>query len=237
MMAAAGDYLIWCEILEYARRNDEPVLFITDDIKPDWWAVGAMGRPTQPRAELVEEFARYSDARYDQMTVEVFLRKARTHLGADVPESVIEEERAATTSRGTSIKNLLGAEMATYRAAKAQEAFAGPISDWFAGAGYGFGALDAVSNIWAAQSEETWRAISRLSVPQGLGAFDTVSRFMAAQSEETRRGIASVTEGARLGLGLMPASSLSPMKRERTSFAEPDQSEALVDGDSDGPDA
>jgi len=37
----AGDYLLWCELLDKAAETRTPFLFVTDDGKTDWWTGGA----------------------------------------------------------------------------------------------------------------------------------------------------------------------------------------------------
>src|SRR5205823_2954818 len=32
-----GDYVIWCQIIEFAKAKKKPIIFITDDEKEDWW--------------------------------------------------------------------------------------------------------------------------------------------------------------------------------------------------------
>lgn len=34
-----GDFVIWKQILKYAKTNKKPIIFVTDDEKEDWWRV------------------------------------------------------------------------------------------------------------------------------------------------------------------------------------------------------
>ncbi len=54
--AAAGDYLLWREVLTMAKRDDTDVVLITDETKPDWWSIGGSHIPTVPHPLLVSEF-------------------------------------------------------------------------------------------------------------------------------------------------------------------------------------
>lgn len=51
----AGDVLIWHEILEFAAKKNQHVIFISGDNKPDWWHISGK-KPLYPRFELVDEF-------------------------------------------------------------------------------------------------------------------------------------------------------------------------------------
>ena len=90
---AAGDYLLWAEILSLAKREDRSVLLVSDDRKGDWVQKGSMGHPDQPRPELLAEFKeRTTTAFYHQMTLKTFLAKANEFLGVAVSEEVLREE-------------------------------------------------------------------------------------------------------------------------------------------------
>lgn len=49
-----GDYILWQQILDKAREEEEPVLFVTNDSKEDWWW-RAREKRIAPRPELREE--------------------------------------------------------------------------------------------------------------------------------------------------------------------------------------
>lgn len=50
-----GDILLWFQILDYARSQKKPIVFVTDDGKKDWWVRDAQGKPINPLPELVQE--------------------------------------------------------------------------------------------------------------------------------------------------------------------------------------
>ena len=52
--AAAGDYLIWAQILCEAKLREHDVLIVTGDVKEDWWR-REHGELRGPRPELVQE--------------------------------------------------------------------------------------------------------------------------------------------------------------------------------------
>ena len=103
--AAAGDYLIWCEILAFAKKDGRPVLFVTNDGKDDWWLQGGKDRPEQPLSALIGEFRDLTKVAYHQVKFSTFFNKVEALLGVPVSaevlaeEAVAEEEQAAATEQ------------------------------------------------------------------------------------------------------------------------------------------
>ncbi|MGO1287285.1 MAG: PIN-like domain-containing protein [Cellulosimicrobium funkei] len=89
--AAAGDYLLWCEVLAHARKNGTDVVLITDDAKTDWWQKVPGGRDV-PHPLLVSEFQRETGQRYYQLSTRELLRKADDALAISVTSQNLEEE-------------------------------------------------------------------------------------------------------------------------------------------------
>lgn len=50
-----GDLIIWRDMIAKAKTENRPVIFISDDVKEDWWWIHK-GKKIGPRPELVEEF-------------------------------------------------------------------------------------------------------------------------------------------------------------------------------------
>lgn len=108
----AGDFLIWCEILDHAAKHSgTPVLFVTDDTKSDWYE-GERGARSGPRRELVAEFAHYSTAGYHQTAFDRFLLTAKKHLDIAVAEETVEEVRTDAEERRSAARQ---AELETLR--------------------------------------------------------------------------------------------------------------------------
>ncbi len=59
-----GDLLVWAETYEYAKSNDKNIIFVTDDVKEDWWEKSDDGKLLF-RSELVKEFSRKTKTRKD----------------------------------------------------------------------------------------------------------------------------------------------------------------------------
>ncbi|MFI5912849.1 PIN-like domain-containing protein [Dactylosporangium sp. NPDC051541] len=70
-----GDYLIWLQVLDEARRRAAPwVVFVTGDLKEDWWFVRDGGRVACARPELTAEAAAVAGARLVMLTTQAFVR-------------------------------------------------------------------------------------------------------------------------------------------------------------------
>ncbi|MFI9403661.1 PIN domain-containing protein [Nocardia sp. NPDC052316] len=93
-----GDCLIWFELLEHAKCTQKKMLFVTDDVKEDFY-VQLHGRTIGPRIEMVMEMATECGQSYHQTTLEGFLRSANTYLDAKVEEETISTVRSARESR------------------------------------------------------------------------------------------------------------------------------------------
>lgn len=52
-----GDLLVWVETCQYAKSNNKNIIFVTDDVKEDWWEKTENGKLLF-RKELIKEFSR-----------------------------------------------------------------------------------------------------------------------------------------------------------------------------------
>lgn len=55
-----GDLIIWKELLKKSEEEGVPFIFITDDLKEDWWKLSESKEILAPREELISEFYEYS---------------------------------------------------------------------------------------------------------------------------------------------------------------------------------
>ncbi|ONH58414.1 hypothetical protein CcI49_22245 [Frankia sp. CcI49] len=84
-----GDFLLWCELLDEAKRRDCDALFVTSDVKEDWWRrVGEA--PRGPRPELVREMRQQTGRALFMVQPDGLLERARSLLNIDVSESSLE---------------------------------------------------------------------------------------------------------------------------------------------------
>jgi len=54
-----GDLIIWLTILEKGQSEEKDIIFVSQDLKPDWWQQSS-GSAFLPRFELIEEYKRES---------------------------------------------------------------------------------------------------------------------------------------------------------------------------------
>lgn len=57
-----GDFLIWKTILNCGKNLNKDIIFVSGDVKPDWWH-RSDNQGIYPRYELVDEFRRISDGK------------------------------------------------------------------------------------------------------------------------------------------------------------------------------
>lgn len=89
-ISAAGDYLLWCEVLDYAESKSSDVLLVTNDEKSDW-SVRVPGMGAAPRPELAREFATRTGKAYQQINLAQFMKLASSELSVTVGLEAIEE--------------------------------------------------------------------------------------------------------------------------------------------------
>ncbi|MEU1496410.1 PIN-like domain-containing protein [Streptomyces sp. NPDC005732] len=87
-----GDFLIWQEILKFAKSDDRGILFVSSDAKEDWFRRQA-GFVVGPRPELVKEMREEANSAYHHLTLADFLRKASSALGVFVSPNTISQAK------------------------------------------------------------------------------------------------------------------------------------------------
>jgi hypothetical protein len=88
----AGDYIIWRKVMDEAETRKLPVVFVTGDVKEDWYQ-REYGLTLGARRELREEMMREAGVPLLIMTTETFLRHAETYLGATVSEKTKDQAK------------------------------------------------------------------------------------------------------------------------------------------------
>ncbi|MET7970927.1 PIN domain-containing protein [Micromonospora sp. NPDC005305] len=87
---AAGDYLVWRQLLDEAGHRKHDVLLVTGDVKDDWWRRDR-GQSRGPRPELVEELRHHVGVRLFMLRPESLLLHARDVLRVDVQEESVQD--------------------------------------------------------------------------------------------------------------------------------------------------
>ena len=94
-----GDLIIWKEMIAMAKAEGRPVIFISDDVKEDWWWIHK-GRKLGPRPELIEEFKAESGQDFHIYEFSQFLRFAAEQYPEikenvdQIEESLLADEEA-----------------------------------------------------------------------------------------------------------------------------------------------
>lgn len=89
---AAGDYLLWVQLLEEAKVRACDVLLVTGDVKKDWWHTRDGDIPARPRSELVVELREHAGSRLYMLTPAELLTRAEELLeGLQVDEDSVSD--------------------------------------------------------------------------------------------------------------------------------------------------
>ena len=78
------DFLIWKQLMEFAERDGEDVVFITGDEKYDWWEKADEHNLVRPSHELLREFRRETGQVFWMLTIENMIDTVDDRLGVDV---------------------------------------------------------------------------------------------------------------------------------------------------------
>ncbi|WP_437895166.1 PIN domain-containing protein [Sorangium sp. So ce124] len=85
-----GDLVIWFQIVDEARKRQKPVIFVTDEVKEDWWLrIG--GRTVGPLPALRNEMFEKANVMFYMYSGDRFLEQARTSLKRPVADATVAE--------------------------------------------------------------------------------------------------------------------------------------------------
>jgi PIN like domain/Restriction endonuclease len=99
-LRAAGDYILWRQIIDKASRPssmNRRILLVTDDVKEDWWTLNSKGRPTGARPELALELFQNTEASLALLTLADFLESAKEHLSSKISDATVDQIRTTTS--------------------------------------------------------------------------------------------------------------------------------------------
>lgn len=94
---AAGDYLIWVQVLREATATQRDVLLVTGDVKEDWWR-REHGEARGPRPELVRELKEHANAKLYMLRPESLLLRAGQALKIDVRNESLKDAKRVDRS-------------------------------------------------------------------------------------------------------------------------------------------
>jgi len=95
---AAGDYVLWRQLLDEATTRELPVLLVTNDQKEDWYR-RLHGITIGPRTELIAEMLDEAGMPFHAQTLERFLGSAAPILRSVKETTVTEVRRIAEADR------------------------------------------------------------------------------------------------------------------------------------------
>lgn len=87
-----GDLIIWKDMIAKAKEDQRPVIFISDDVKEDWWWIHR-GEKLGPRPELIQEFKEGSGQSFHIYQFTQFLRIAADRH-PEIKASITEIEKS-----------------------------------------------------------------------------------------------------------------------------------------------
>ncbi len=74
-----GDVLIWFQLIDYAKAQKKPLIFVTDDGKEDWW-LRHEGKTIGPRRELIQEMFDEAGVTFYMYSTDQFMAHAEKLL-------------------------------------------------------------------------------------------------------------------------------------------------------------
>ncbi|MFF0762300.1 PIN-like domain-containing protein [Streptomyces sp. NPDC003737] len=88
---AAGDYIIWEQVLIEAEQRQRDILLVTGDVKEDWWVPRNEQNPARPRTELRVELKRRAGVELFMLTPSQLLTEADRIFGLRVDERSVSD--------------------------------------------------------------------------------------------------------------------------------------------------
>ncbi len=85
-----GDLIVWKSLINEAKDSDKDVVFVTDDIKEDWWVTKG-GKPKSPRPELIKEFQKETGRKIIICTSEEFFKRGNSLIGKTPSENSLTD--------------------------------------------------------------------------------------------------------------------------------------------------
>ena len=97
-----GDVVLWFQLIDYAKVQQKPIIFVTDDNKEDWW-VKYEGKSLEPRPDLIQEILSAVGGESFQFYMyhsDSFINYAEKFLGLPERPEAVKEAREIILQRG-----------------------------------------------------------------------------------------------------------------------------------------
>lgn len=85
-----GDLIIWKQLIGYAKSNKNDIIFVTDDLKEDWW-LKHNGNTVSARPELLKEFHQLTGQTILVYKPERFLQLSEKYLNTRIGDKAMKE--------------------------------------------------------------------------------------------------------------------------------------------------
>lgn len=107
-----GDWLIWKQLMEFAKVEQKDVVFVTDDVKEDWWLQKGDSKIYTPRPELLQEFYEETGQHVLIYSFLRFLKHGKKFLDFRVSEEATEEARSINVVKSAQAnENVVGSDL------------------------------------------------------------------------------------------------------------------------------
>ena len=93
-----GDWILWRQLMDFAKVNEKPVILVTNDTKEDWW-LEQSGKTLGPRPELIAEFFAETKQHILIYKPERFLDLGKQNLHAKIDDKSIAEVSSERETR------------------------------------------------------------------------------------------------------------------------------------------
>lgn len=92
---AYGDFFVWRQIMDYSENQKKDIIFVTDDIKEDWW-FRTNGKTLGPRIELRKEFYNTTNQRFFMYSMDQFMKLYQEEFNQIEVKVAIDELKRMT---------------------------------------------------------------------------------------------------------------------------------------------
>lgn len=87
-----GDVVLWFQLIKFAKEQQKPLIFTTDDRKEDWW-LKHDGGTIGPRPELIQEMRYEASIQFYMYSTDQFMKYAQDYLKLQEQQEAVEEVR------------------------------------------------------------------------------------------------------------------------------------------------
>ena len=103
-----GDLILWHQIIDKAKNEEKPIIFVSDDKKDDWWWE-VKGKTVGPRPELITEMQYEAGVQFYMYKTDRFVGYAGEYLKIQVDQGVVDEVQEVAEERRSWKEEIVGA--------------------------------------------------------------------------------------------------------------------------------